>query len=77
MVTGGYTLDLTCDCLDCQQYMGNPDYRTEAQGYKQFVGSNSTMCFRAAKKRGWKFNANKTHCLAPGHRYRNDGHDDA
>ncbi|MDV0597791.1 MULTISPECIES: hypothetical protein [unclassified Enterobacter] len=77
MVTGGYTLDLTCDCLHCQQYMGNPDYRTEAQGYKQFVGSNSTMCFRAAKKRGWKFNANKTHCLAPGHAYRKDGDSDA
>ncbi len=73
MVTGGYTLDLTCDCLDCQQYMGNPDFRTEVQGYKQFVGSNSTMCFRAAKKRGWKFNANKTRCLAPGHAYRKDG----
>lgn len=73
MVTGGYTLDLICDCLECQSYMGNPDYRTEAQGYKQFVGSNSTMCFRAAKKRGWKFNANITHCLAPGHSYRKDG----
>lgn len=72
MVFGGYTLDLTCDCPDCQSYMGSPEYRTEDKGFKRLVGDNFTECFRAAKKRGWRFNANKTHCLAPGHKVTTD-----
>lgn len=77
MVIGGYTLDLNCDCIVCQSYVGDPDYRTEERGFKRLIGNNFTECFRSAKKRGWKFNANKTHCLAPGHAYRKDGDSDA
>lgn len=67
MVIGGYTLNLYCDCQNCEVIKLPVEYRTEETGFKSIAGNNLTECVRAAKKRGWKFNANKTHCLAPGH----------
>ncbi|MEH0968321.1 hypothetical protein V7J91_21195 [Klebsiella pneumoniae] len=76
MVVGGYTLDLTCDCLECQAYNGDPDYRTEEKGFKRLAGNNFTECYRAAKKRGWKFYPDNTLCLAPGHSYSKEEDED-
>lgn len=67
MVIGAYILDLYCDCQKCEVIKQHVEYRTEETGFKSIAASNFTECLRVAKKRGWKFNANKTHCLAPGH----------
>ncbi len=67
MVTRGYSMDLYCDCEDCQSCLLPVDLRSAATGFEEFGGENFRDTLATAKRAGWKFFDNFTGCYAPGH----------
>ena len=61
-VVSGYSIDLFCDCRECNtpRLCGNTPVA-------QFAGENFRDCLRQAKQAGWVFKERNTVCFAPGH----------
>ncbi|KOY41203.1 hypothetical protein ACX10_02535 [Vibrio parahaemolyticus] len=62
MITGGYTLDLICDCEKCKVSTDSHEIKTG-----EFTGENYAECARIAKNNGWKLSRDRLYCSAPGH----------
>lgn len=67
MVVSGYSMDLYCDCVKCEEYRSNPDVTTTSEGFAEYGGETFKGCLRNAKADGWRFSDNNTQCYAPGH----------
>ena len=61
MVVSGYTLYLYCDCDMCQH--GRCDRQVVEISHEL-----KSECYKIAYKAGWKFNRDKTLCIAPKHK---------
>jgi len=62
-VSSGYTVDLYCDCLDCdgRVYEGG-------KGYGEYTGETWAECAKKARADGWFISRDRVVCIAPGHK---------
>jgi hypothetical protein len=56
MIVGCYTLDLYCDCPECQIQETFP---------QQFVGKTFQACVREAREKGWRISTNAMTAYCP------------
>lgn len=62
MITGGYTLNLICDCKACQNSTNSYEIATG-----EYVGQTYIECAASARKDGWTLSRDRVYCSAPKH----------
>lgn len=66
MVVSGYSIDLYCDCDDCED--GRKKMLYSSCEPTQFGGDTYRDCARQARNSGWKISKDRMTCYAPNHR---------
>lgn len=66
-VSSGYTLDLYCDCSDCDGKVN-----VGGRGYGEYTGETWSECSQKARKDGWFISRDRVICIAPKHKKPND-----
>lgn len=66
-VSSGYTLDLYCDCCDCDGKVN-----VGGRGYGEYTGETWSECSQKARKDGWFISRDRVICIAPKHKKPND-----
>jgi len=62
-ISSGYTIDLYCDCLDCDGRV-----HVGGKGYGEYVGETWGDCAKQARSAGWFISSDRSVCIAPGHK---------